>query len=233
MLRMLERKLCQRARRFAVRLIRNFLLMGCALLVCCVSSAMAQYRFDVLNTDNGLPQNSVYSILQTRDGYLWLTTLDGLVRYDGGLNRFKDGRFTRYTTANGMFSNGVFQILEDDAGNFWMSSNQGIYRASREQLNDFAEGRHYISPQLSSLLVNRSTRVASLVTRKPGLDSLTATERRILKLIAESKTSKEIAGELFVSVRTVENHRANICTKLDLRGAHALLKFALENRSVI
>ena len=44
---------------------------------------MAQYRFDVLNTDNGLPQNSVYSILQTRDGYMWFTTLDGLVRYDG------------------------------------------------------------------------------------------------------------------------------------------------------
>ena len=96
-----------------------------------------------------------------------------------------------------------------------------------------AEGRHYISPQLSSLLVNRSVRVASLVTQKPGLDSLTATERRILKLIAENKTSKEIAGELFVSVRTVENHRANICAKLDLRGAHALLKFALENRSAL
>jgi DNA-binding NarL/FixJ family response regulator len=96
-----------------------------------------------------------------------------------------------------------------------------------------AEGRHYISPQLSSLLVNRSMRVASLVTQKPGLDSLTATERRILKLIAENKTSKEIGGELFVSVRTVENHRANICAKLDLRGAHALLKFALENRSAL
>jgi ligand-binding sensor domain-containing protein len=46
-------------------------------------AAHSQYRFDVLNTDSGLPQNSVYSILQTRDGYLWLTTLDGLVRCDG------------------------------------------------------------------------------------------------------------------------------------------------------
>jgi DNA-binding NarL/FixJ family response regulator len=102
-----------------------------------------------------------------------------------------------------------------------------------QSIRAVAEGRHYISPQLSSLLVNRSMRVASLVTQKPGLDSLTATERRILKLIAENKTSKEIGGELFVSVRTVENHRANICAKLDLRGAHALLKFALENRSAL
>lgn len=45
------------------------------------------------------------------------------------------------------------------------------------------------------------------------------------------KTSREIADELFISVRTVENHRANICQKLELHGAHALLKFALEHKS--
>src|SRR5688500_14763873 len=43
----------------------------------------AQYHFDVWTTDNGLPQNSVGSILQSRDGFLWFTTNDGLVRYDG------------------------------------------------------------------------------------------------------------------------------------------------------
>jgi ligand-binding sensor domain-containing protein len=42
-------------------------------------SALAQYRFDVWTADNGLPQNAVYAILQTRDGYLWFTTLDGSV----------------------------------------------------------------------------------------------------------------------------------------------------------
>lgn len=40
-------------------------------------------RFDVWTTDNGLPQNSIYSIIQTRDGYIWFTTFGGLVRYDG------------------------------------------------------------------------------------------------------------------------------------------------------
>lgn len=40
----------------------------------------SQYRFDVLNTSNGLPQNTVGAILQTRDGYIWLTTFDGLMR---------------------------------------------------------------------------------------------------------------------------------------------------------
>lgn len=66
---------------------------------------------------------------------MWIGT------YDGGLNRFKGGRFTSYTTKEGMFSNGVFAILEDAHGTFWMSSNQGIYRVRKQQLNDFAEGR--------------------------------------------------------------------------------------------
>ena len=42
-------------------------------------SAAAQYRFDSWTTDNGLPQNSISSIIQTRDGYLWMATFDGLV----------------------------------------------------------------------------------------------------------------------------------------------------------
>ena len=96
-----------------------------------------------------------------------------------------------------------------------------------------AAGQHFISPQLSSYLINRSRAAALFVRQKPNLQNLTQTERRILKLIAENKTSREIADELFVSIRTVENHRANICQKLDLRGAHALLKFALENRSAL
>ena len=92
-------------------------------------------------------------------------------------------------------------------------------------------GQNFISPQLSTLLLQRGRRAASLVEQKPALNQLTPTERRILKLIAEDKTSREIAEELFISVRTVENHRANICSKLELHGAHALLKFALQHKS--
>jgi signal transduction histidine kinase len=66
---------------------------------------------------------------------LWVGT------YDGGLGRFKDGRFTRYTTREGLYNDGVFQILEDARGNFWMSSNRGIHRVRKQELNDFAEGK--------------------------------------------------------------------------------------------
>lgn len=102
-----------------------------------------------------------------------------------------------------------------------------------QSIRAVAAGRHFISPELSSYLFNRSARAASLVKQKPSLDSLTAAERRVLKLIAENKTSREIAEQLFVSIRTVENHRANICLKLELHGAHALLKFALEHKSAL
>jgi DNA-binding CsgD family transcriptional regulator len=52
-------------------------------------------------------------------------------------------------------------------------------------------------------------------------------------LIAEGKTSKEVATELSISYRTVENHRANICSKLGLSGTNSLLRFALEHRSAL
>lgn len=96
-----------------------------------------------------------------------------------------------------------------------------------------AKGGHYLSPAVSGCLVRRRHRAASLAVEKPGLDDLTKAERRILKLVAEKKTSREIATELFISPRTVEAHRANISDKLNLRGSHSLLHFALENRSTL
>ena len=93
------------------------------------------------------------------------------------------------------------------------------------------KGEHYISPAVSSYLVNRSARASSLARQIPTLADLTETEQRVLRLISEYKTSKEIAGELGISHRTVENHRTNISNKLELRGSHALLKFALEHKS--
>ena len=96
-----------------------------------------------------------------------------------------------------------------------------------------AAGEPYISPQLSSYLLRRSHSVADLKARKPGLEDLTPTERRILKLIAEDKSSKEIAGELFISHRTVETHRTNISRKLELHGNLALVKFALEHKAFL
>ena len=84
---------------------------------------------------DGLPSRSIRALYEDADGTLWIGT------YDGGLARFKDGKFTRYTTKTGLPNDGAFQILEDDSRNFWISSNRGIYRVSRDELNEFADGR--------------------------------------------------------------------------------------------
>ena len=108
--------------------------------------------------------------------------------------------------------------------------------AAEDVLNSVAAvaaGDHYLSPSISGYLVRRRRRTEELAAKKPGLEDLTKAERRILTLIAEKKTSREIAAELFISPRTVEAHRAHICTKLELHGSHSLLQFALENRGLV
>jgi DNA-binding NarL/FixJ family response regulator len=91
-------------------------------------------------------------------------------------------------------------------------------------------GEPFISPQLSSFLLNRSVAAVRFRESTPNLEDLTPTERRVLRMLADYKTSKQIADELFINSRTVDNHRANICAKLGLRGSHALMKFAVEHK---
>ena len=96
-----------------------------------------------------------------------------------------------------------------------------------------SRGEHYTSPALTSYLIRKRSSGSSAASSEQGLGlhSLSPTERRVLELIAEYKTSKDIAEELSTSPRTVETHRTNICQKLGLHGRHALMKFALENKS--
>jgi len=90
---------------------------------------------------------------------------------------------------------------------------------------------------LSSLMLpagqRRSERVRELLLSKPQIEALTPAERRILKLIGEDYTSKEIASLLKLSVRTVDNHLQHICNKLKLHGTHSLLKFAFDNSAYL
>ncbi|HXG92539.1 MAG TPA: two-component regulator propeller domain-containing protein [Blastocatellia bacterium] len=98
--------------------------------LCCLRDG----RFTTYTSEQGLSDNSVRAIYEDRDGALWIGTRRG------GLNRLKDGRLTAITTRNGLFDDCVFQILEDASGNLWMSSAKGVFRASRAELNDFADG---------------------------------------------------------------------------------------------
>lgn len=92
-----------------------------------------------------------------------------------------------------------------------------------------ADGQHYVSPALASILVAQRHQTAA--PRREGLASLSPTERQVLKFIAEYKTSKEIAAMLGISPLTVKTHRQNICLKLEVQGNHGLMKFALEHQA--
>jgi DNA-binding NarL/FixJ family response regulator len=100
-------------------------------------------------------------------------------------------------------------------------------------LKAMASGGIFISPSIANHLVRRHQRASALKEKKKGLATLTPTERRVLCLVAENKTNKEIASDLFISHRTVETHRTHICEKLALSGTRALLKFAFEHKSEI
>lgn len=88
------------------------------------------------------------------------------------------------------------------------------------------DGRRFISPQISEKLIETDE-------IRESIFQLTSSEKRIISLISEKKTSKEIAEKLHISVRTVDTHRTNICSKLDVHGVNALVLFAIENKSML
>src|SRR5215203_2370477 len=94
-------------------------------------------------------------------------------------------------------------------------------------LHAVTQGQVYTSAAVTTYLLKRASRTKVV----DGAESLTPAERKVLQLIADYKTSREIAGELSISVRTVDNHRSNISGKVGVTGSHALFKFAIQHRS--
>jgi len=104
----------------------HFYLLGLALTLALGQRAAADSPFtvDVWNTEDGLPQSSVIALTQTRDGYLWLGTLNGLVRFDGH-------SLTPFNVNNtpGLPGNGIVFLFEDSRTNLWAgTANAGLCR---------------------------------------------------------------------------------------------------------
>ncbi len=100
-------------------------------------------------------------------------------------------------------------------------------------INEVVAGRAFTSLPMTTYFTKRQNYNNVPDDQQLGLSALTPTEHRILKLLSDYKTSKEIAAELSISPRTVETHRARICQKLNLQGSHALMKFAVEYKSLL
>jgi DNA-binding NarL/FixJ family response regulator len=87
-----------------------------------------------------------------------------------------------------------------------------------------ASGESYLSPAVSNAVLDDYRRHVT-----NPIDLLTSREREVLQLLAESKTNKEIAGVLNLSVYTVEAHRGRIMEKLNLHSIGELVRFAVRN----
>ncbi len=125
------------------RLVRPTLFVY--FLLAAASAVAGQYSFDTWTTDNGLPQNGVRQITQTPDGYLWFTTFDGLVRFDGV-------RFTTFNKSNtaGIINNRFTGIYADTDGTVYATTMEdGILTIYRDGVfssmrSDQIPG-HYVS----------------------------------------------------------------------------------------
>ena len=93
-------------------------------------------------------------------------------------------------------------------------------RCSHEALQSAAMGKRYISQRTMEILITQKQEES-----EPAV--LTATEKEIVRAIAQGKTTKEIANERFSSVHTITTHRKNIFRKLNINTAHEAVKYAL------
>jgi DNA-binding NarL/FixJ family response regulator len=91
------------------------------------------------------------------------------------------------------------------------------------------EGKLYLSPKISRFLVPIRSGEGTPEEASPAL--LSTTEKTILRLIAQGKSTKEIAAKLHRSPKTIDNHRAKIASRLNLRGPHSVLRFALRYKN--
>jgi DNA-binding NarL/FixJ family response regulator len=89
-----------------------------------------------------------------------------------------------------------------------------------------AAGEHCASPPVVSHMIRERQRRTQQPPGAGVIDDLTLQERAILRRIAQHKSSKEIASEMGISVRTVDTHRSNICKKLGIHGNYGLSRYA-------
>ena len=114
----------------------------------------------------------------------------------------------------------VIEALRSGARGYVLKTQAGsdLVRA----IGEVTQGRIYLSPSVSSAVVQ-----AFLAGSTSPADPLTPREREVLQLVAEGRSTKEVAGILGVSVKTAETHRTRLMTKLDIHHTAGLVHYAI------
>lgn len=127
------------------------------------------------------------------------------------LSMYSDRRFVQQ-----MFKSGAAGYLLKDC------AAEELARAVRTVM----DGQAYLSPAIAGVVVGEFLRGLT-AEGTPGFPTLTAREREVLQLIAEGRSTKEVASRLSVSVKTVETHRRQIMEKLQVNSVADLTKYAI------
>jgi ligand-binding sensor domain-containing protein len=111
---------------------------------------LSRFSHEVWLTENGLPQNTVHSVAQTKDGYIWIGTEEGLARFDGV-------RFTIFDTHNTppLKSNYIRTLLADRDGVLWIGTAEGLVRKSNVGFTTFTTNEGLPSNTIQSVYQDR------------------------------------------------------------------------------
>jgi DNA-binding NarL/FixJ family response regulator len=118
----------------------------------------------------------------------------------------------------------LYQAISSGADGYVLKedSDKELYSAIKK----VRQGKIYISPRLTEGLTNDLTQTRRGIF-KPAFEPLTKREMEVLRLIAQGKSSKEIANLLFISIRTAQNHRFKIMNKLGIKKTTDLIRYAI------
>src|SRR5499427_8584839 len=161
---MCGRSICFRIRRVLFLVVSICLLGSGSTSALDSRTAINQYGLSVWTTENGLPQNTVRDILQTRDGFIWLATNGGLVRFDG----IDFTVFDTHSTPQ-IRSNEIGSLMEDRQGALWICTSQGLTRLDKQGFSSYTTAEGLSSDSVLSTLEDREGTI--WVTTTGGLCS--------------------------------------------------------------
>jgi len=124
----------------------------------------------------------------------------------------------------------VHDVFDSGARSYIMKTDAADHLI--DALKALSEHKHFFTSRISEIVFARYIQGKKTVEGAPEKSRITGREREIVQLLAEGKSSKEIATILGISVRTVETHRAAIMKKLGLKSFSELIRYAVRNKII-
>jgi len=120
----------------------------------------------------------------------------------------------------------IFRALQAGATGYLLKESAGTEVI--QAVLSASSGRRYLSRKVDDIVIDSYIQERTQVQAKSPLEQLSDREKEVLQMVAEGKTSSEIAGILFLSVKTIETYRSRIMQKLGLKDVPSLVRFAIE-----